>query len=92
MHRITRHIKEGFVGILRHGAMSLSSATAVTLTLLLVSMFLLLTLNLQQITKNVENSVQIHVKINEDVTDMNAILEMEAHHQNQRRFSCYLFR
>lgn len=78
MHRITRHIKEGFVGILRHGAMSLSSVTAVTLTLLLVSMFLLLTLNLQQITKNVENSVQIHVKINEDVTDMNTILEMEA--------------
>ncbi len=61
--KIGRHIKEGLIGVLRHSAMSISAATAVTITLLLVSMFLLLTLNLQQITRNVEESIQIHVKI-----------------------------
>jgi len=61
--KIGRHIKEGFIGVIRHSAMSVSAATAVTITLLLVSLFLLLTLNIQQITKNVEESVQIHVKI-----------------------------
>lgn len=61
--KLGRHIKEGFIGVIRHSAMSISAATAVTITLLLVSLFLLLTLNIQQITKNVEESVQIHVKI-----------------------------
>ncbi|TFG82830.1 MAG: ABC transporter permease [Erysipelotrichales bacterium] len=61
--KLGRHIREGFIGVLRHSAMSISAATAVTITLLLVSLFLLLTLNIQQITKNVEESVQIHVKI-----------------------------
>lgn len=66
--KLGRHIREGFIGILRHGTMSISSATAVTITLLLVSLFLLLTLNIQQITKNVEESVQIHVKILDTAT------------------------
>lgn len=66
--KLGRHIREGFIGILRHGTMSISAATAVTITLLLVSLFLLLTLNIQQITKNVEESVQIHVKILDTAT------------------------
>jgi cell division transport system permease protein len=65
---ITRHVKEGFIGVLRHSAMSVSAATAVMITLVLMSLFLLLTLNLSQITKNVEESVQIHVKIVEGTT------------------------
>jgi len=65
---ITRHVKEGFIGVLRHSAMSVSAATAVMITLVLMSLFLMLTLNLSQITKNVEESVQIHVKIVDGTT------------------------
>ncbi|MHC1734683.1 MAG: permease-like cell division protein FtsX [Erysipelotrichaceae bacterium] len=74
---ITRHVKEGFIGVLRHSAMSVSAATAVMITLVLMSLFLLLTLNLSQITKNVEESVQIHVKI-VDGTTMETIDAMKA--------------
>lgn len=74
---ITRHVKEGFIGVLRHSAMSVSAATAVMITLVLMSLFLLLTLNLSQITKNVEESVQIHVKIVEGTT-METIDAMKA--------------
>lgn len=73
----TRHVKEGFIGVLRHSAMSVSAATAVMITLVLMSLFLLLTLNLSQITKNVEESVQIHVKI-VDGTTMETIDAMKA--------------
>lgn len=74
---VTRHVKEGFIGVLRHSAMSVSAATAVMITLVLMSLFLLLTLNLSQITKNVEESVQIHVKI-VDGTTMETIDAMKA--------------
>ncbi len=74
---VTRHVKEGFIGVLRHSAMSVSAATAVMITLVLMSLFLLLTLNLSQITKNVEESVQIHVKI-VDGTTMDTIDAMKA--------------
>ena len=74
---ITRHVKEGFIGVLRHSAMSVSAATAVMITLVLMSLFLMLTLNLSQITKNVEESVQIHVKI-VDGTTMETIDAMKA--------------
>ena len=43
--------------------MSISSASAVTITLLIISIFLIFSFNLQQFTKDVEQSVQIAVMI-----------------------------
>jgi cell division transport system permease protein len=67
MNRIIRPFKEGFIGIIRHLAMSVSSIMAVMVTLFLVSLFLILTVNLQQITDSVQSKVQIHVQILNDV-------------------------
>lgn len=67
MNFILRPIKEAFYGILRHFSMSLSSMMAVTVTLSLVSLFLMLTVNLQQITQTVEDKIQIHVQIENTV-------------------------
>lgn len=67
MNRIIRPIKEGFIGIIRHLAMSVSSIMAVMVTLFLVSLFLILTVNLQQITDSVQSKVQIHVQILNEV-------------------------
>ena len=53
IHRFFRHIKEGFYGVGRHLGMALSSATAVMITLVLISLFLILTiLNKIQKKKN----------------------------------------
>ncbi|HET6785318.1 MAG TPA: permease-like cell division protein FtsX [Erysipelotrichaceae bacterium] len=76
MNRIIRPIKEGFIGLVRHLAMSVSSIMAVIVTLLLVSLFLILTVNLQQITDSVQAKVQIHVQIENEV-DLTGIADLK---------------
>ncbi len=63
MRKITRHIKEAFFGLIRHAGMSFSSILAVTITLTLMSLFLMLSLNVRQISETVQGEVQIHVSI-----------------------------
>lgn len=57
--RFVRHLKEGYLGFKRHLGMSISSASAVTITLLLVGIFLVITYNLQIATRNIEDSISI---------------------------------
>ena len=59
MRRLFRHIKEAFIGLLRHLAMTLSSISTITITLLFVGLFLLITFNIEQFTYAVEGSVNI---------------------------------
>lgn len=75
--RLMRHIREGFIDVKRNSAMSFSSAAAVTLTLLLVSVFLILTVNLQEISNNISDNLLIHVKIKNEVTDEQAIQSLQ---------------
>ncbi|MBO8157619.1 MAG: ABC transporter permease [Bacillaceae bacterium] len=58
-----RHFREGGKNILRNGWMTLASVGAVTTTLILVGLFLMLMLNLNQIAENVERDVEIKVLI-----------------------------
>ena len=60
---IPYHIKAAFKSIWRHMAMSISAASAVTVTLILMSAFLLVAGNINSFTHDLENSVKIHVKI-----------------------------
>ena len=46
-----RPIREGIRGVGRHWAMSLSSAIAVTVTLMIISLFLVLSYHLEQFTR-----------------------------------------
>ena len=57
--RFVRHIKEGFYGVGRHLGMAVSSASAVTITLVLIGIFLLLMTNLYSMTKTIEGSIAI---------------------------------
>ena len=57
--RIGRYFKEGFWGVVRHGAMAISSASAVTITLMLISIFLMFSFNLDQFTREIEGTVQV---------------------------------
>lgn len=61
--RLIRHIKEGFFGVGRHAAMSISSASAVTITLIIISIFAIFTMNLASMTNKIEGEVQISVMI-----------------------------
>ena len=69
IRRFFRHIKEGFLGIARHGGMSVSSSSAVSITLVIISIFALVTLNMQNITSNIEGSVRISVMVDYDHED-----------------------
>lgn len=63
MSRIAYHLKEGFRGVIRHLAMSLSSASAVMLTLILVAVFLVFNACLQQVATHLEQSIKVVAKI-----------------------------
>ena len=64
--RIWRPIKEGFLGVFRHGAMSMTSGAAVTITLIIISLFLMFTMNVSQFTQGIEQSVQISATVDYD--------------------------
>lgn len=66
LSRLFRPIKEGFFGVGRHAAMSLSSASAVTITLFIIGVFLVFTANVQSFTVNIEQSMEISVLIDYD--------------------------
>lgn len=69
IRRFFRHIREGFYGVGRHLSMAFSSATAMTITLILVSVFAVLMINMNEITRDIEQQVQISVLIDYDHED-----------------------
>lgn len=64
--RFLRHIKDGFIGVKRHFGMAFSSAIAVTITLLLIGVFAVLTLNLNALTKEIEGNISLSVLLDYD--------------------------
>lgn len=60
---LKRHLREGAKNIVRNGWMSIASIGAVTVTLILVGSFIALMLNINQMTKKVEEDVEIKVLI-----------------------------
>lgn len=62
---ISRPIKEGFRGVGRHWGMALSSAIAVTVTLTIISIFLVFSWHLRTFTKSIEYSMKIAVVVDE---------------------------
>ncbi len=69
MNKILRVFKEGWQGVKRHGAMSFASASAVTMTLLIIGAFFILNANIQKISSGIENSVEIHAKIENSLSE-----------------------
>jgi len=66
---IRRHFREATAGISRHFGMSFASAFAIAVTLLLTGLLLVVVANVSLITVDLQESVQIFVKINEEVDD-----------------------
>ena len=77
IRRFFRHIREGFLGVKRHFGMAVSSASAVTITLLLVGVFAVFALNLGYLTKEIESSISLVALIDYDITDTGTINNMK---------------
>lgn len=66
-----RHLATAFINIWRNGVMSTAAIFTVTITMLLIGGFGLLAMNVNAISKNIEEGVQIYVKLERDI-DSNA--------------------
>lgn len=75
--RFGRHIKEGFIGIGRHFSMALSSIASVTITLLLIGLFLALVVNLNVLTQEVESSISLSALVSYDVQGTNELNQIK---------------
>lgn len=63
MRRIFRPIKEGFIGFFRHFSVSLSSVAVVTFTMLFLGMILIVTDNINTMTKTIETGIEVWVPV-----------------------------
>lgn len=57
------HFKSAVYGLIRHSATAFSAISAVTVTLILMSLFMLLTGNIGSFTRNIESDFKIRVSI-----------------------------
>ena len=60
---IRRHMKESVKNLGRNGWMTFASVSAVTVTLILVGVFLVLMMNLNKVADSIEEDVEIRVHI-----------------------------
>ncbi|GKV57923.1 cell division protein FtsX [Sporosarcina sp. NCCP-2222] len=71
-----RHVRESLKSLGRNSWMTFASVSAVTVTLLLVGVFIVIMMNLNQLADNLENDVEIKV-IADPAADETAVKELE---------------
>lgn len=64
----TRHVREGSKSIFRNGWMSFASVSSIVISLFILGVFMLLSLNVNELTKQIDNKVQIRVFLKLDIT------------------------
>lgn len=70
------HMKSAGQGLVRHSSTAFSAISAVSMTLILIALFMLLTGNINNFTKNIESDFRIHVSI-DAVLDDAAIVQLQ---------------
>lgn len=66
---MVRHLREGVMNIVRNGWMSFASISSIFVSLFILGVFLLLSLNLNNLTQQIESQVQIRVYLQTDADD-----------------------
>lgn len=66
---LSRNIRDAFKGVFRNFSLSLASISCITITLLVVSLSLILTANVNNVTKLIQDDVTIVVFLDVDVTE-----------------------
>lgn len=72
-----KFVKTAFLNIFRHLAMSLSASSAVTITLILFSAFLMIAGNVSLFTDSIEDDLRIHVVLNENIDTKEELAEAQ---------------
>ena len=73
---VGRHMRESFKSLRRNSWMTFASVSAVTVTLLLVGVFIVIMMNLNKVADNLENDVEIKV-IADAAADLEIVKELE---------------
>ncbi len=68
-----KHCKTAIQNIWRNGVMSVSSIFAVMITLLLIAVIGIVAINIQDMTYGIEESLEIYVKLDQDISDEEAL-------------------
>ena len=90
--RFFRHIKEGFIGVGRHVGMAISSSATVTIALFLIALFLVITFNLNMITKDIEQSISLSVLVDYDIASDTALKNLQKEIENVEGVSSVEYR
>ena len=77
INSILRHFRESFKSLGRNGWMTFASVSAVTVTLLLVGVFFVLLMNMNNIVTNIEEDVEVRVHLDVTATEAD-MLAVEA--------------
>lgn len=72
-----RHVREGVKNLGRNGWMTFASISAVTITLLILGVFLILALNVNHMAQSIEKQVEIRVFL-DVLADKQAVAEVES--------------
>ena len=64
-----RHIRDGFRNLFRNGLMTLVSIFTMTLTLIMIGSFILIWTNINEATRNIEQTFQVRVMIDRIATE-----------------------
>lgn len=76
------HIKSAGKSLIRHFVMTLSASSAVMVTLILFSSFLLIVGNVSQFANNIEDDIRIHVVLTKDIEETSQIDEAKQRIEN----------
>lgn len=77
IRRFCKHVKEGFYGVGRHIGMALSSAVAVTITLTIIGLFLVLMTNLFAMTRSIEGNIAISALVAKGAEPSKEVIKKE---------------
>lgn len=73
---LPKHLFSSILSLKRHLAMTISSISAITVTLLLYSIFLMISTNINNFAVNIENELEIHASI-DSLSDQSQIESLE---------------
>lgn len=71
------HLKTAIIALFRHLAMTISATSAVSVTLILLGILLVVAGNIQNFSNNIEGDVRIHAVLHESVTSQDTIDAIE---------------
>lgn len=91
IYRFLYELKHAFVQIRHHFMLCLSSVSAIFISMILVSVFVVIGLHIESFSKNIESDVRIHVVLNGDVIEQAQIDEVQTQLEQIKNVKSVIF-